>query len=188
MRLFAFLMKYKTIVADPPWRYKSTNPVCLPEKQPLTCSVEYYYPTMSIAEIKDLKVSEVADQNSVLFLWATSPMLPEAFDVMKSWGWKYKTIITWHKTNKDCMGYWFRVCTEHILVGTRGKVKSFRSMQRNLIESPRGKHSEKPEFAYQLIEQVSPGPYLEMFARHPRQGWSVWGDEVESHVILSVSS
>jgi N6-adenosine-specific RNA methylase IME4 len=76
------------------------------------------------------------------------------------------------------MGYWFRVCTEHLLVGVRGKVNSFRSMERTLFETPRGKHSAKPEYSYELIEKVMDGPRLELFSRKPREGWTVWGNEV----------
>jgi N6-adenosine-specific RNA methylase IME4 len=105
-------------------------------------------------------------------------MLPEAFEVLKAWGFRYKTMLTWHKTNRDCMGYWFRVCTEHVLVGARGNIKSFRSMDRTLFESPRGKHSEKPQAFFDIVEKVSDTARLEMFARRPRDGWTVWGNEV----------
>jgi N6-adenosine-specific RNA methylase IME4 len=173
-------MLYRTILADPPWKYTNVSPPCLPEKQPQTCLIEYYYPTLTLPEIKALPVWDMGERDSVLFLWATTPMLPEAFDVMRSWGWKYKTLITWHKTDRDCMGYWFRTCTEHLLVGVRGKVRAFRSMQRNIIECQRGKHSEKPEMSYALIERVAPEPRLELFARRARLGWDVWGNEVDS--------
>lgn len=169
---------FKTILADPPWSYKSKGSPCLPEKLPETCLVEYYYPTMNLQDIKDLPVSTLAAKDSVLFMWATVPMLPEALDVMKSWGWKYKTMLTWHKTNRDCMGYWFRVCTEHLLVGVRGKPQAFRSMQRTLFETPRGRHSQKPEESYKIIEEVTTESRLELFARRPRNGWVVWGNEV----------
>jgi len=169
---------FRTIVADPPWSYKSKGSPCLPEKQPETCLVEYYYPTMNLADIKALPVNAVCAKDSVCFMWATTPMLPEAFEVMKAWGFKYKTMLTWHKTNRDCMGYWFRVCTEHVLVGVRGNVKSFRSMDRTLFETPRGRHSEKPQAFFDIVEKVSGTERLEMFARRPRDGWTVWGNEV----------
>lgn len=175
---------FSVFLADPPWRYRATNPPCLPEKQPEKCGVQFYYPTMSLAEIKAMPISDLSTKDSVLFLWATVPMLPEALEVMKTWGWKYTTMITWHKTNNDCMGYWFRVCTEHLLVGIRGKVKSFRSMERTLFETPRGKHSQKPEKAYKMIEAVTEAPRLELFARQKRQGWFTWGNEVENNICL----
>jgi N6-adenosine-specific RNA methylase IME4 len=139
---------------------------------------------MKLPAIKAMPVAELSAEASVLFLWGTTPMLPEAFDVMKAWGWKYKTMVTWHKTNRDCMGYWFRVCTEHLLVGVRGDVKAFRSMERTLLETPRGKHSQKPDAAYRLIESVMPEPRLELFARSKRPGWHSWGNEVESDIIM----
>ena len=179
------LSGFRCIVADPPWAYKSKGSPCWKHKKPETCLVEYYYPTMKLSDIQAMPVSSVADANSVLFLWATVPMIQEAFETMKAWGWKYKTMLTWHKTNRDCMGYWFRVCTEHLIVDVRGKVPAFRSMRRTLFETPRGKHSEKPEEAFTLIEAVSPGPRLELFARRPREGWTVRGNEVEANTRIA---
>ncbi len=122
------MKKYSTIYADPPWPYRAKRPPCLPRKQPEKCSVEYYYKTMTIKQIKSMNVSSICQDECVLFLWATTPLLYLGFDVLAAWGFKYKTMITWEKTNLDCMGYWFRVCTEHLLVGVRGKIKAFRSM------------------------------------------------------------
>lgn len=151
-------------------------------------SATHYYNTMKLADIKAMPVVNLAADASVLFLWATVPLLPDAFEVMRAWGWKYKTMLTWHKTNRDCMGYWFRVCTEHLLVGVRGDVKAFRSMERTLIETPRGKHSQKPEAAYKIIESAISGPYLELFARRQRMGWSTWGNEVPCDVQIDTSN
>ena len=177
--------KYKIIYADPPWSYKNTNPTCKVEKQPETCSVLHYYNTMTLGDIKNLPVVNIAEKDSVLFLWATTPMIQEALEVMKAWGFKYKTMITWEKTNNDCMGYWFRVCTEHLLVGTRGKVKSFRSMERTCYHEKRGKHSRKPDYFRNLIESVTHGNRIELFARGKTEGWNVWGNEVESDISLT---
>lgn len=176
--------RFGCILADPPWQYDNESPPCLPEKQPETCVIEYYYPTMGLDEIKAMPVRDVAEKNSVLFLWATCPMLPEAIEVMRAWGWKYKTIVTWEKTNGDCMGYWFRTCTEHLLVGVRGDVKSFRSMTRNLIQCNRGRHSAKPQQAHDIIESVTPDMNrLEIFARLHRPGWTAWGNQVERDLL-----
>jgi N6-adenosine-specific RNA methylase IME4 len=178
-------MTYKTILADPPWQYRAKNPPCLPEKQPGKCSVEYYYPVMTLEQIKTLNVAAHADEDGCcLWLWATTPLIREALSVMEAWGWKYQTMLTWHKTNRDCMGYWLRVCTEHLLIGVRGKVRAFRAMDRTLLETPRGKHSQKPEASYALIERVSPEPRLELFARRKRTGWRAWGNAVESDINL----
>jgi N6-adenosine-specific RNA methylase IME4 len=182
-------MKYKIIYADPPWSYKAKNPPCKLEKQPETVSVNYYYDTMSIDDIKKFPIDRIADKDCVLFMWATTPLLPEAFDTLKAWGFKYKTMITWEKTNNDCMGYWFRVCTEHLLVAVKGKeIKSFRSMIRTLYRSPRGKHSEKPNYFHQLIEEVTTNipnaKKIELFARKEYDGWDAFGNEVENSIII----
>lgn len=186
--------RYQVIYADPPWSYSNQNPPCKVEKQPETCAVAYYYPTMKLEDIKGLPVADLCEKDSVLFLWATTPAIQEAFEVMKAWGFTYKTMITWEKTNNDCMGYWFRVCTEHLLVGVKGKVKSFRNMSRTCYHEKRGKHSAKPDYFRKLIESVHQGPYLEMFAREGsvdlfesgRPHWDVWGNEVQSDISLEV--
>ncbi len=171
--------KYQVIYADPPWSYKAKNPTCKIKKQPKTCSVEYYYLTMNLNEIKELNIQDISDKNCILFLWATTPMIKEAFEVMESWGFKYKTMITWEKTNNDCMGYWFRVCTEHLLVGIKGNVKSFRSMNRTCYHEKRGKHSKKPRYFRDLITKVCGDlPKIELFARKRFEGWDAWGNEV----------
>lgn len=178
------MKKYSVIYADPPWKYKNENPPCLPEKQPETCKVEYYYPTMTLEEIKNLPLKEITEKDCVLFLWATTPAIQEAFEVMKAWGFKYKTMITWEKTNNDCMGYWFRVCTEHLLVGVKGNIKSFRNMTRTCYRSKREKHSKKPDYFYELIESVTTGNKLELFARQERKGWDTFGNEVKNSIDL----
>lgn len=182
--------KYQIIYCDPPWKYKCKNPPSISDR-PDCCSVEYYYQTMKIEDIKSLKVKEISDKNSILFLWATVPFLKEGLEVMEEWGFKYKTCITWEKTNIDCMGYYFRVCTEHLLVGIRGKVKSFRNMQRTLYRSRRGKHSEKPQFFRDLISSLGYKNKIELFARKKEnlfgnnlEGWDVWGNEVKSDIVL----
>jgi N6-adenosine-specific RNA methylase IME4 len=179
---------FRCILADPPWNYESKKPTermrpCVAAgKNP--ASVNHYYETMKLNEIKAMPVESFSSMDSVLFLWATTPLLPEAFDVMQAWGWKYKTTITWHKTNNDCMGYWFRVCTEHLIVGVRGDVKPFRSMRRTLLETPRRKHSQKPNESYAMIEEVCEGPRIELFARQKREGWEAWGNQVDSEPML----
>ncbi len=139
---------------------------------------------MKLKDIKALPVKDISEKDSVLFLWATTPMIQESLETMKSWGFKYKTMITWEKTNKDCMGYWFRVCTEHLLVGVKGKVKSFRCMERTLHSEPRLGHSKKPEYFRELISSVATGNKIELFARKKTEGWDVWGNEVESDIKL----
>ena len=112
-------MKYRTIVADPPWKYTNIVRHVCQKSSRRRAMKEYYYPTMGL-EDQGLPVRQLSERDSVLFLWATTPMLQEAFEVMKAWGFrKYKTMLTWHKTDRDCMGYWFRTCTEHLIVGVQ---------------------------------------------------------------------
>jgi site-specific DNA-methyltransferase (adenine-specific) len=180
--------KYSVIYADPAWKYNNQSPPCLPEKQPDTCKIEYYYPTMTIQEIKDLKVKEMCEKDCVLFLWATTPAIQEALEVVKAWGFKYKTMVTWEKENRDCMGYWFRVCTEHLIVAVKGNVKAFRDMERTCYHEKRGKHSKKPDHFYETIERVTTGNRIELFARQKREGWDIWGNELENDVELGTSA
>lgn len=180
------MKKYQIIYADPPWKYKCKNPPSS-SGRPDCCSVEYYYKTMSHGELKDMPVKTLASDNSVLFLWVTVPFINEGLDLMRHWGFSYKTMLTWEKTNKDCMGYYFRVCTEHLLVGVKGKVRAFRSMQRTLYSSPRGKHSQKPEFFRTLIDSLGFNDKVELFARQKTPGWDVWGNEVENDIELKTT-
>ena len=188
------MKKYQIIYADPPWRYSNDKPPCKVIKQPETCSVKHYYQTMTIEDIKNLPIKDLSEDNCILFLWATTPNIQEAFRVMDNWGFTYKTMITWEKMNNDCMGYWFRVCTEHLLVGIKGKITSFRSMERTCYHSLRGKHSEKPHYFRDLINKLFPDKTkIELFARKPKgqlfedksfKGWDVFGNEVEGSIKL----
>ena len=173
---------FRCIVADPPWAYKSNGAPaswrpCL-DRGEKPHSVEHYYGTMAVDEIAAMPIREISARDSVLFLWATNPLMREAFAVMEAWGLRYKTTLTWEKENACGMGYWFRGVTEHLLLGVRGNVKAFRSRQKNLFRAKRRKHSEKPEEAFAMIEAVAPMPRIELFARRERPGWVVWGNEV----------
>lgn len=180
-------MKYNIIYADPPWNYKFQSPTASnrPNSQ-RAAGVRYYYDTMSVNDIKQLKIQSITEQDAVLYLWATNPMLQEALDVMQAWGFKYKTTITWHKLCCKGMGYWFRGHTEHLLFGVRGKVKAFRSLQHNIIAHPVGKHSEKPAIFRQMIELASPHltRRIELFAREKVEGWDAWGNQIESDIYV----
>lgn len=137
------------------------------------------YPVMTTELICGLAIiNKIVDKNCVLFLWATIPMLPDAFKVMEAWGFVYKTAIIWRKTRSLGMGFWFRGQCEICLVGTRGKVKAFRCQRTNFIQSKARKHSQKPEEFFKLIEPIIPRPSIELFAREKREGWDSWGDEI----------
>lgn len=173
--------KFRTILADPPWQFQNRTGKVAPEHKRLN-----RYPTMTLADIKSLPVANVADEKSHLYLWVPNALLPEGLEVMKAWGFEYKTNLVWEKVRKDGMpdgrgvGFYFRNVTELILFGIRGKnnrtEQSGRS-QVNIIRSIKREHSRKPDEAYTLIESCSVGPRLELFARGARPGWDVWGNQ-----------
>ena len=173
-------MKFKTILADPPWQYKNKR-----TGGSLKSGAAQKYPVISLEKLKTFPINELADKDCILWLWATVPLLPEALEVMKAWGFKYKTAIFWRKIMSLGMGFWFRGQVEMLLLGVRGKVKAFRCQKANFVQTRVGKHSEKPEEVYRLIEPVSPEPRLELFARKKREGWYVWGNEVKSDIEVS---
>jgi N6-adenosine-specific RNA methylase IME4 len=187
---------FTTIVADPPWQYRSGGSHLRNafEARPKSNQVESNtagshsrYGSMSIAELKSLPVADVAASDAHLYLWTTNSFLVEAHDLMAAWGFQQKTVLTWVKMRGDGsgasarMGYYFRGATEHVLFGVRGRLRlvTGKAVVPNVLFTPRVlKHSLKPQQFFDLVERVSPGPYLEMFARQPRMGWTTWGDEV----------
>jgi len=173
--------KYKTIYADPPWQFSNRTGKMAPEHKRLN-----RYSTMKLDDIEKLPVSEVADEKSHLYLWVPNALLPEGLEVMKAWGFEYKTNIIWEKTRKDGMpdgrgvGFYFRNVTEVLLFGIRGdKNRTLQPgrAQVNLIRSMKREHSRKPDEFISLIESCSPGPYLELFARGNRDNWDMWGNQ-----------
>ena len=174
-------VKFKTILADPPWQFKNRTGKVAPEHKRLN-----RYPTMSLEDIKALPVSEIADEKSHLYLWVPNALLPEGLEVMSAWGFEYKTNIVWEKVRKDGepdgrgVGFYYRNVTELLLFGVKGKnnrtLDPGRS-QINLIKSMKREHSRKPDEIFPLIESCSPGPYIELFARGYRQGWILWGNQ-----------
>ena len=147
------------------------------------------YPTMSVEEISELPVAEIAAPTAHLYLWVPNALIAEGLKVMEDWGFTYKTNLVWFKVRKDGgpdrrgVGFYFRNVTELILFGTRGKkartLEPARSMP-NLVATQKREHSRKPDELYEIIEQCSPGPYMELFARHYRHGWRQWGNEIET--------
>jgi len=163
---------FDVLYADPPWRYDFGE---------VSREVENQYPTMSLQELKDLSLeleSHISD-TAVLFLWATAPKLIEALEVMKSWGFTYRTNAVWDK-GKIGMGYWFRGQHELLLVGTKGKYLPPTTEARfsSVIKTTRTDHSAKPECVYEMIEAICPkSKYLELFSRKERKGWISWGNQ-----------
>lgn len=177
---------YKTILADPPWRFTNRTGKVAPEHKRLN-----RYDTLSLVEIMEIPVSLVANESSHLYLWVPNALLPEGLAVMKAWGFNYKSNIVWHKVRKDGgpdgrgVGFYFRNTTEIILFGIRGRMRTLQPgrSQVNIIRTQKQEHSRKPEALYEIIEKCSPGPYLEIFARGKRSGWDVFGNQADDYNI-----
>lgn len=176
---------YSTILADPPWQFANRTGKMAPEHKRLN-----RYNTMTLEEIKNIPVSDVAADTANLYLWVPNALLAEGLEVMKAWGFTYKTNIVWYKIRKDGgpdgrgVGFYFRNVTELVLFGTKGKNARTLSPGRsqvNIISKQKREHSRKPDELYSLIERCSKGPYLELFARGKRQGWHQWGNQVEDY-------
>lgn len=164
--------RYPVLYADPPWRYEFAESE--------SRAIENQYPTMDLDSICALNVSEVATDDAILFLWATSPKLAEALRVVESWGFTYRSSAVWVKPQLG-MGYYFRQQHELLLVATRGSMPAPapEHRPRSVYESPREAHSAKPAAFYQFIESMYPTlPRIELFARVPRQGWASWGNQL----------
>lgn len=163
--------KYKIIYADPPWQYENSG---------FENSAESNYPTMPLQKICDLPIQDLCTDESVLFLWATNPLLKEAFDVMDAWGFTYKTNFAWIKDKARGWAWWAKSKHELLLVGVKPKsgtpTKNYDSA---FTEKRENKHSKKPEFVYEMIEDMFPNlKYVELFARNTREGWSGWGNQL----------
>jgi len=181
---FAGGRKFPTIMADPPWRFTNRTGKMAPEHRRLS-----RYETMTLEDICALPVEGIAAETAHLYLWTPNALLPEALQVMAAWGFGYKSNLIWHKVRKDGgsdgrgVGFYFRNVTEMVLFGVRGKnartLAPGRS-QVNMIETRKREHSRKPDEQYGLIEACSPGPYLELFGRGERKGWSTWGNQADA--------
>lgn len=165
---------YATIVADPPWRYARSG---------VQGAVDDQYSTLSQQEIADLPVGELAADDAHLYLWVTTPKLwddPNPAAIAAAWGFTYKTLITWVKGERVGIGWYYRVDTEHVLFCTRGKAPIPGEMREsNVLWAPRSAHSAKPASFLDMVERVSPGPRVELFARRQRFGWDHWGHGYE---------
>ncbi len=175
--------KFRTILADPPWQFQNKTGKIAPEHKRLN-----RYSTMTLDEICTLPIADIADSPAHLYLWCPNALLPEGLRVMDAWGFHYKSNIIWHKIRKDGgsdgrgVGFYFRNVTEVILFGVRGKnartLAPGRS-QVNMIQTRKREHSRKPDEQYPLIEACSRGPFIELFSRGVRQGWTVWGNQAD---------
>ena len=183
--------RYSTILADPPWQFQNRTGKMAPEHKRLL-----RYPTMELKEIMELPIPKLAAARSHLYLWVPNALLQEGLKVMEAWGFTYKTNIVWYKIRKDGgpdgrgVGFYFRNVTELLLFGLRGSMRTLQPgrTQVNLVSTRKREHSRKPDEIYDLIENCSPGPYLELFARFGRAGWDQWGNEdVEQNSFRGVA-
>ncbi len=185
LRQLASKGSFQTVMADPPWRFQNRTGKMAPEHKRLN-----RYGTMTLEDIMAMPVADIVAEPSHLYLWVPNALLPEGMAVMKAWGFAYKSNLVWHKIRKDGgpdgrgVGFYFRNTTELLLFGVRGK--NARTLapgrrQVNFIASQKREHSRKPDEQYPLIESCSPGPRLELFARGPRPGWTVWGNQSDEY-------
>lgn len=197
LRAFLVGQKFGCVMADPPWRFQNRTGKMAPEHKRLA-----RYPTMDLEEICALPVAEHMENRAHCYLWVPNALLPEGLQVLKAWGFEYKSHIVWEKVRKDGgpdgrgVGFYFRNVTEILLFGVRGKdvrtlqpgrsqVNFIEASERtepdgDLIKTRKREHSRKPDEQYGIIESCSWGPYLELFGRGQREGWTVWGNQADA--------
>jgi N6-adenosine-specific RNA methylase IME4 len=166
--------RYTTILADPPWNIGQIGG---------NRGANHHYGLLPVEQIVALPMARLAADSAHLWLWTTNAALFAAKQVMDAWGFTYRSVLTWVKPYLG-MGRYLRTQTEHLLLGTRGKAPVLFRGQGSWFYAPVQDHSRKPEEQYAIIERLSPGPYLELFARRRRPGWHVWGNEVDPDVVL----
>ena len=184
LRAFLDGARFGTVLADPPWRFVNRTGKVAPEHRRLA-----RYPTLTVDEICALPVAEHLDERAHCYLWVPNALLPDGLRVLAGWGFAYKSNIVWHKIRKDGgsdgrgVGFYFRNVTELLLFGTRGsgvRTQAPGRRQVNMIQARKREHSRKPGEQYRLIEACSWGPYLELFGRGIRDGWTVWGNQADA--------
>jgi N6-adenosine-specific RNA methylase IME4 len=182
---FAGRKRFATVLADPPWQFTNKTGKIAPEHKRLS-----RYPTLHLNDIKSLPVDQLVLPTAHLYLWCPNALLPDGIEVMKAWGFTYKSNLVWHKVRKDGgpdgrgVGFYFRNVTELILFGVRGK--NARTLapgrrQVNFLATRKREHSRKPDEQYEIIESCSPGPFLELFARGARKRWTMWGNQADAN-------
>ncbi|MFB9653918.1 MT-A70 family methyltransferase [Pseudarthrobacter oxydans] len=169
------MKRYTTILADPPWAMNQIG----------SRGAVRHYPVMSLDDIKGLPVHRLAADNAHLWLWVTNADIFRQIEVMETWGFTYKSCLTWIKPYYGLGGY-LRNQTEHLLLGVKGRLPVQFRGQGSWTFAPLQGHSHKPEEQYAIIERCSPGPYLELFARRPQPGWESWGNEMDGRDLRLV--
>lgn len=165
--------KYSTIMADPPWNINQQG----------KRGAASHYDLMTLEDIKNMPVADLCEDNAHLWLWVTNGLIPQGIEVMKAWGFEYRSIFTWIKPRLG-LGNYLRNASETVLFGTRGKAPIQFKAQPNWLFAPLQDHSHKPEEQYAIIERCSSGPYLELFARRSQPGWDAWGNQIESDIVI----
>lgn len=176
--------RFGAILIDPPWRFMNRTGKMAPEHRRL-----HRYPTMKMEEIAALPVADYAAEKSHIYLWCPNALIWEGLEILRAWGYTYKTNIVWFKVRKDGgpdgrgVGFYFRNVTELVLFGVKGRLRTLAPgrSQVNIVITRKEEHSKKPDGLYQIITECSPGPYLELFARQRVPGWTQLGDEVDSY-------
>jgi N6-adenosine-specific RNA methylase IME4 len=190
------MKRYNVIYADPPWSYDNTSVIF--DHDGHQRAVSDRYNLMSLEDLKAMPIKNITEKDCICFMWVVNPLLPEGLELLSAWGFKYKTMLTWKKPNGT--GYWFRGCTEHILLGVKGNVKCFRNGAENFYASKIGKHSQKPHYFRELFAKAVSISFehpkkLELFARsregffpdYEYEGWDVYGNEVNNSIQLPQS-
>ena len=178
--------KYQIIYADPPWSYENYNYAKTKQGNRAKRGVVKEYQTMNMQDIKELHIEEICENNCMLFLWVTFPLLQEGMDTLKAWGFVFRTVaFVWTKTYEKSgklfwgMGNWTRSNAEMCLLGIKGKPKRISCSVHQIISSPCSVHSKKPdEIRDRIVRLVGDLPRIELFARQRTPGWDAWGDEV----------
>jgi N6-adenosine-specific RNA methylase IME4 len=183
------MRKYKTIVIDPPWKYGKWGKAN-PKSRPNSIEYDLPYDYMTIEEIGNIPLKEIADENCELYVWTTQKYLPNTFDIIKKWGFKYCQTLTWCKKPRGTgQGGVYCPTNEFLILARRGKMPKVKRIDSTwwLTKRPHNSHSTKPEFFQDMIETVTDEPRLEMFARREREGWDVFGNEVENSINLKLT-
>jgi len=165
--------RYRTILADPPWDVQQAG----------AYGAVQHYNLLSVEQIAQLPVSDLATDDAHLWLWVTNATLRAGYDVMEAWGFTPRSTLTWIKPRLG-LGNYLRNATEHLILGTRGKAPVNFKAQPTWMFAPLQDHSHKPEEQYAVIERISPGPYLELFARRQQPGWDAWGNQIDSDITI----
>jgi len=169
--------RFDVILADPPWKYRDSHS----GREFKHGSIDKY-PTMTLQQICDFPVPKIAMEDCALFLWITVPLLPYGFDILKVWGFEYKTSLYWNKKNSLGLGNWFRNNIEQCLIGIRGNIRAFNLQMPNIIHVQPNGHSKKPRCIYSILESLDLDPKIELFARDRRDGWDCYGNELSNTV------